>query len=486
MLSNDHGSGTPSNRLYIITMVHGTWGGVQASSRWHALYRAAAALCRAARAWFRSVPPSPAWYDEGSLFRSRLESELRKEDIAASYRIFQWSGGNSVRDRARAADELSLQLASDPDNAVSIVIAHSHGGNVAFLAISKLGSRGANIHLITLATPFIRVFPTRHSESLKWIGAVSFFSTISLGLFLLRGVVWIPEPLNGTLALLGPSDWLFPDNISNISDIPNIPNISYLLVLPAWLVIGVMSYLLVHLILNPSARLGQQAEKIKARASRFFKIAKLEQLAGQIKAWAWRPFMIAKLSNYDSTGPLAPNLLVIRGVDDEAALILASGSIATAISRLAVRFLSGPKAFWFVLVCNLIRPPLHNHIPGWLDHYALQPGFFLVTSFVCFFLLAPGLFNCVFGTEFLTGAARCEIAHDSTPDSTRARIVTLKTPDQEPSGQNNATSASNMHHRIYNYPSCGREIVKWITERVGRESDRSSDSAIAPPACPNQ
>jgi hypothetical protein len=338
--------------------------------------------------------------------------------------------------------------------------------NVAFLAISKLGRRGANIHLITLATPFIRVFPTRHSESLKWIGVLSFLSTIGLGLFLLRAVVRIPEPLKGTFALLGPSDWLFPDHISKASDIPNIPNISYFLVLPAWLVIGVMSYLLVHLILNPSPRLAQQAEKITTRASRFFKSAKLKQLAGQIKAWAWRPFMIAKLANYDSTGPLAPNLLVIRGVDDEAALILASGSIATAISRFAVRFLSSQKAFFFVFLCSFIRPLLHNYIPGWLDHYALQPGSFLLTSFVCFFLLAPSLFNCVFGTEFLTGAVRCEIAHDSTPDSTLARIVTLKTPNQEPSGQNSATSTSNMHHRIYNYPSCVREIVKWISERV--------------------
>jgi len=466
MLSNDHCSGTSSKRLCIITMVHGTWGGVQASSRWHALYRATTALCRAARAWFRSVPPDPAWYDEGSLFRGRLESELRKKDIAASYRIFQWSGGNSVRDRARAADELSRQLASDPDNADSIVIAHSHGGNVAFLAISQLGSRGAYIRLITLATPFIRVFATRHRESLKWIGVLSFLSTIGLGLFLLREVLRIPEPLNGTFALLGPSDWLFPDKIESVSDIPNIPNISYLLVLPAYLVIGVMSYLLVQLILNPSPRLGQQAEKIKTRVSRIFKIAKLEHLAEQIKAWAWRPFMIAKLANYDSTGPLAPNLLVIRGVDDEAALILASGSIATAFSRFAVRVLSSPKAFWFLFLCTLIRPRLHNYVPGWLDHYALQPGFFLLTSLVCFFLLVPGLCNCVFGTEFLTGAARCEIAHDSTPDSTRARIVTLKTPDQEPNGENSATSASDIHHRIYNYPSCGREIVKWITERV--------------------
>jgi pimeloyl-ACP methyl ester carboxylesterase len=469
MLSNElcsKNSARDSNRLCIITMVHGTWGGAQASSWWHALYRAALALYRAARALFRAAPPDPAWYNEGSQFRSRLESELRKENIVATFRIFQWSGGNSVRDRGRAADELSHQLASDPDNANSIVIAHSHGGNVAFLAISKLGDRGANIHLITLATPFVRVFPTRHGETLKWVGIISFLNTIGLGLFLLNKVVQVPEPLNGTFKLLGPSDWLFPDVISDISDIPHISLVSYILALPAWLVIGVLSYLLVHLFLNPSPRLGQLAEQIKTLASRLLKIAKLEQLAEQIKAWAWRPFKIAKLANYDSTGPLAPNLLVIRGIDDEAAFILACGSIATAISRLAVRFLSSAKAFQFIVVCHLGRIFLHNHVPVWFDHYFLQPGMFVLTTFICFFLLAPSLFNCVFGTEFLIGAARCEIAHDSTPDSTRARIVTLKTPDQRPGVENGALSALNMHHRIYNYPSCGREIVKWISERV--------------------
>src|ERR1700720_125325 len=103
MLSNDRRSGNSareSNRLCIITMVHGTWGGAQASSWWRALFRAARAL-------FRAAPPDPPWYDEGSMFRSRLESELRREDIAATFRIFRWSGANSVRDRARAADELS-------------------------------------------------------------------------------------------------------------------------------------------------------------------------------------------------------------------------------------------------------------------------------------------------------------------------------------------------------------------------------------------
>jgi hypothetical protein len=117
-----------------------------------------------------------------------LESELRKENIAATFRIFQWSGANSVFHRARAADELSNLLVSDPDNANSIVIAHSHGGNVAFRAILKLGSRGESIHLITLATPFLRVFPTWRGPDL-WQVIVYFFVAIVIGAYLLLGTL---------------------------------------------------------------------------------------------------------------------------------------------------------------------------------------------------------------------------------------------------------------------------------------------------------
>src|SRR5262245_34070985 len=107
----------------IITMVHGTWPvGIRGTIR-GTLH----AICPKS---FSAAPP--LWFHEGSVFRSRLESELRKENIVATFRPFRWSGANSVFHRARAADKLHRLLASDPDNANSLVIAHSHGGNVAF------------------------------------------------------------------------------------------------------------------------------------------------------------------------------------------------------------------------------------------------------------------------------------------------------------------------------------------------------------------
>jgi RsiW-degrading membrane proteinase PrsW (M82 family) len=77
---------------------------------------------------------------------------------------FLWSGANSVfaRDQAaiRLAENLKTSLDQFPD-AVPIVIAHSHGGNVALRASSYLGEAARAMRIITLATPFLRVFPAK-------------------------------------------------------------------------------------------------------------------------------------------------------------------------------------------------------------------------------------------------------------------------------------------------------------------------------------
>jgi hypothetical protein len=314
-------SASGTNRTCIITMVHGTWAGVQPSSWCHALYRAALAWWRAARALFGATPPAPPWYDERSVFRSRLESKLRKQNIAATSRIFRWSGANSVVHRARAADELKSLLASDPDHANSIVIAYSHGGNVALRAISEAGSRGASIHLVTLSTPFLRVFPTWLEYDLLF-SVVTFFVAIGFGVFLLARAAGVPEWLQKALLPLGPSDWWDPLHFDLFWAVIGSP---------IYVLVGALSYLLVRLFMNPSPRPDKR------------------QLVRRAKTWASRPHEIADLANYDSAGPLTPSMLVIRGVDDEAALALAFGSIASAMSRLAARVITK----WMLLLYML-------------------------------------------------------------------------------------------------------------------------------------
>jgi hypothetical protein len=144
--------------------------------------------------------------------------------------------------------------------------------------------------------------------------------------------------------------------------------------------------------------------------------------------------------NYDSTGPLAPKVLVIRGVDDEAALALAFGAIATTLNRFLLR------ATWqwmYKLIVFSVFLMAGLTAVGWVrfDSSLIMRiavvGWCVVMFGTGIFLILPGLFNARFGIEFLFGAMRCEIATDSTPHSTRVQIVTLKPMYREmlPQGQ---------------------------------------------------
>jgi hypothetical protein len=443
MLSNNHRSAGLSaaketGRTCIITMVHGTWG----RGFFPKEYRAGPP------SWLGKLVPAarPPWFHEESVFRRRLESALQKENIPATFRIFRWSGANSVFHRARAADELNRLLASDPDNVNSIVIAHSHGGNVAFRAISQLGSRGGKIHLVTLATPFLRVFPTWSGPGF-WQVASYFFVAIALGipLSLVRLINLMPQGgLHGMPQGAPSDDW----------------GVTVFMLIDAILA-ALISIPLVRLIINPSPPPAKR------------------QLDRQTKIWAWRPFDIAEAANYDSVGPQAPDLLVIRGVDDEAALALAFGSIANAINRFALKVmwkwlypLMSVIVSFFVLLGYLLRSGSGIDFALVLKIGGLSWVVLMASTFVL--LLIPGLFNSWFAREFLIGALRCEIAADSAPDSTRARIVTLATPYQplpirglfglrSPRAESTSTISS-MRHKIYNYPGCAPEIVKWVNE----------------------
>lgn len=95
------------------------------------------------------------WTQEGSLLRRTLTNELG-DDV--TFRAFLWSGDNSFAARSDAAKKLRAFLDREVEskpNDKHVVIAHSHGGNVALSAI-EAGTTGRQIDaVICLATPFI-------------------------------------------------------------------------------------------------------------------------------------------------------------------------------------------------------------------------------------------------------------------------------------------------------------------------------------------
>jgi hypothetical protein len=142
-------------------LVHGTWG--------RGVFPKIANLKR--RYLFRG---SKRWFEDGAPFYERLKS------LGWPIRGFLWSGANSVHARDSAAKELSVCLKEDlkDSDTTAVIIAHSHGGNVALRALQYLDSSMADrTSVVTLATPFLRVF-ARSSLQLPTIVAFLVFCAI--------------------------------------------------------------------------------------------------------------------------------------------------------------------------------------------------------------------------------------------------------------------------------------------------------------------
>jgi hypothetical protein len=216
-----------STRL-IVHLVHGTWPeGVWVS------------LKRWARPGLAYTPEQgdAFWFQSGHEFRERLATSLSNAGFAPDFRPFVWSGANSFAARADAAEGLVPHLvAGMHDGARQLIIAHSHGGTVAMLAMRlvELGQTPgsftdggslrwaparrhagnavtirvedivemsaqrvrdgvADLELVTLATPFLRVEPFG-SGKLLWaafaICWMTAFAAMALAITRTYGEAW--------------------------------------------------------------------------------------------------------------------------------------------------------------------------------------------------------------------------------------------------------------------------------------------------------
>src|SRR6266496_206273 len=115
---------------WILTFIHGTWG------------------------------IDSEWIRNSSKLYSILHEQFGQRIILAP--TMRWSGRNSHSARLRAADHLRdhiLNVSSLMPQARQILVAHSHGGNVAALAIRDPNIRSRIAGVVTLGTPFVIVAP---------------------------------------------------------------------------------------------------------------------------------------------------------------------------------------------------------------------------------------------------------------------------------------------------------------------------------------
>jgi len=260
-----------------IILVHGTWG----------------------RGLFAGAPEQAPrgesgerWFEPGSTFYKALQTALEGEPEDYSIAAFHWSGRNSVFARDVAARELAARLerAVEDPGAAPIIIAHSHGGNIALRAFQHLTSDPARVRLITLATPFLRVFareqvnPSFTVLLLIWgaIFGVSFTAIVAILLFVAAAIGF-----------------------------PSSSNVTFALLLMAMVVCAVFSAVLVYRLVALFMKVGGGTQDLQNRAT-----------------------ALQKATFYPSVDENGARMLVIRGVDDEASLSLAAGSIGSRLSSL--------------------------------------------------------------------------------------------------------------------------------------------------------
>jgi|RhiMetdeSRZDD1v2_1073273.scaffolds.fasta_scaffold114750_2 hypothetical protein len=382
--------------------------------------------------WARGLRPKPQrdnrrWFGKESLFLDRIIRELG--DTPHKITPLLWSGANSIRKRDETAhvlaEHLSAEHAEHPQ-ATQLVIAHSHGGNIALRALYLLRKRdatrtcGAEMPpplVVTLATPFIEVQHTNLGNRSRTIRLGVLYAMAYLILTVLLSI-WGVHQLN------------------------------------EFIVLGVMNIVLVRGGLPPLDESGTAII-----------IAALLALPFALSVFLWwqhgrapaRQRHIGNLSDATRFGEVVPaqaqRLLIIRAIDDEASLTMALGTIIGYATTAII-----------VAICAVVTlvfqfPPLFFKIPNKaaLITYLGWKGIALIANSVAALMLSLfGIFmisRAVHGRELSWSPMECQISTHSTPDAIGlSKIVTLV----------RRTYVGSLRHGIYEHEDCVDRIADWV------------------------
>jgi hypothetical protein len=407
----------------LITLVHGTWprGLFPRLVRFKQQVRK---LSRRRQPW----KPPPFWFEEGSPFLARLSAEFH--DIPNKITPLLWSGANSIHVRDETARVLAEHLSAEHTEhpqATQLVIAHSHGGNIALRALHHLKKRqapelywaeSANPIFVTMATPFIEIYQADFGRRpvyvrLAIIMAIGYFLTLVPGFILSK-----PYP---------------PLSIPDL----------------------LITLLIFCCFLLTCRWGGRWISQGTARQEQVNALKDATQLGELVSVSAKR-------------------LLVIRAIDDEASLALAVGTI---LSYVTTRFVT----YVYILLALLTAPSLISRIvtpavgllafyvpslwPSWTWLYETDlsislnsPAIFKI--YVASIALLVGLFmiaRTVHGIELARSPMECQINTNSTPDAIGlSKIVTLV----------RRTYVRSMRHGIYDHEDCAKTIANWVRSEL--------------------
>lgn len=335
-----------------------------------------------------------------SPFCDELERLIRQQlpSVEVILDPFIWSGKNSIYERSAAAKFLAERLSAEHEFDASIVVGHSHGGNVGLLALTGANYAQGTHYLVTLATPFVRVFSAEVPKDVwyklpyTWLAGLAFF-----------------------IGIIGLAPWLAG----------NGPVSETLLIIAALLFASLSAI--------PTLRRLQGVKE-----------AKRDRLTRATAVDAFK---------------LGDRVLVVRGVDDEASLALAAGSLAARVGSWLNTMVGG------IVMYTALFPLIYGFMSA-LEALALANapmsimlvlpllGFYMVL----FFPFAAPFFRGVFGPELFFLSAGCQVAVDSAPDGDQSRIATIAS--EEPHNRRAWT------HFIYDNPKCVNATADWLVRML--------------------
>ncbi|TPI78487.1 lysophospholipase [Mesorhizobium sp. B2-8-9] len=439
-----------------IILVHGTWGrGFDPD--------------KDAGRKGRAEPVNPRWFEPGSRFYDALSFSFSAKQTA-DLSAFLWSGANSIDERwsaaARLAQTLDKSVAENPETP-HFVIAHSHGGNVALDARRSMQRNASNVHIITMATPFLSFYRSPPS----FLDQIFVFF-LSFSLIVLLCTKWVPwaisAPISVSLLSLLPALAFIIARTGDFSILRN-PEGKLHLVRAAAIASIFVIFSVAYIEISSDG---------KAIFVALFTVMLLYRLLPVIGK-----FLYGNRCHISLNREIVPNLTILRSSRDEASLALffgkmssllarTAGSIALGVPILAVvaaillaSFVLFETASEYRHYLDCISKGMICFVPG--EYFlALIFGAVLISSkafgylaigfIICSFLISMAAASkSFFGRELLYGSLNTIVDASDTPDGPKFYKVNRFAHPED--------SGATLRHFLYNNPNVVNAIVTHIS-----------------------
>lgn len=404
-----------------ITLVHGTWP----RSVWRDVF-----LSPFYGRWPGGFFPKNLWFADGSEFVNSLTAALSKGGLSAQISPFLWSGANSIQERDRAAHQLVEHLntkESEYPGSTHVIIAHSHGGNVALRALDK-AELNQNVLVATIATPFVEILPAKLSRKQSLLIALS-----------------LALAINSFVKLL--------------------PEMSIAVNSVFYLIVNALIFLL-YFRSNPKVQ----------------NLVRLTSLSSSVRK---HPLLILRAVDDEASLSLAA-----AAIGNRISTLIGNWSFVIVMVLLGLVILSLLSILFLSASATLVGVgSFEDNFEAWVDwwfvHFPLR-GLFggtyaSIGAFVCFvaFLVAPGVFKSAYGRELLFNSQGCQINSQSAPDSidrhsefrsdsersSWGMMVTLHQTEEARRG---------LRHGLYGDPQCAERIAEWLQLELASQTDQST------------